>query len=149
MPSFLSLNNFSNLVKVTQYTGPVDRLLRLAGNPSRLFFMAEWNEDEISTMVNVLQKRICSEGDLEPLKPAVPTLPAAEECFEEEHKSWGRPVCCAQVDLFIGIQAVGEKNSLETQINAIEMILDGFVTGERHLLVSVGILFDSGRVQKL
>ena len=103
---------------------------------------SSWNEQEIESIAQILGKRLCSENDLAPPPSPVPTLPAAAECYEDDHQSWGRPVCCAQADVFIGLQAVGDA-SLSAQLDAVHSILDGFVTDGDHLLVSFGLLYDS------
>jgi hypothetical protein len=54
---------------------------------------------------DMMAKHICSHGFIKLDLLPIPTLAASEECYENDHESWGRPVCCAQTDLFIGLQA--------------------------------------------
>jgi hypothetical protein len=61
----------------------------------------------------------------------LPTLNPEKSCIAENHESDGLPICCTQLDLFIGFQSAG--NTIEDQKTFVTNILDGFVKSERHL----------------
>ena len=126
------------------YTAQIDRLLRLAGSPSRLLFIEPtWDFEEVDALVPLIRKRICALPRMPATTRAPITPPKVPECFEEEHTSWEAPVCCAQLDLFVGFQVSDSPNmtsSLKAQIELLKKVLDGFIVNEDYLLVSVGLL---------
>ena len=127
-----------------KYTEQLDRLLRLAGTPSRLVYLDEWSVEEasaiipvirlgfksltlkiylveVSSLINPSRKRICGLVNMPPPKPAVTPKPEGVQCYDETsiETAWEKPVCCAQADIFIGFQVTESQlghSSLATQV---------------------------------
>ena len=128
----------------TQYTAQIDRLLRVAGSPSRLLFVTTWTFEEMDAIVPLIRKRICELPNM-PATTRAPITPPRPDalCMDEDHTSWEAPVCCAQLDLFVGLQisdTPNMTNSLTNQINVLKKLLDGFIINADYLMVSIGLL---------
>ena len=94
-----------------KYSPQLDRLLRLAGSPSRLLFLEHYSLEEVGAIIPIIRQRVCSLNSLPPFIPPPTPVTEGTQCTDKDNveNAWERPVCCAQADIFFGFQMT--KNS--------------------------------------